>query len=96
MINWVDERYFNNTMKLIQSYDIALFDQSQDRQVLQALVVILDWVTQIESYEAMVRMAFNIIECLGFYKFVTYLSNEISKNIFNIDKGDFRNSSYLW
>lgn len=96
MINRIDERYARNTKNLLQSYDIALFEKSQDREVLQALAMILGHVTQIEGDEAMVRMTYNMVEGLVCQEFATFLSNEIIKNLFNIKKGDFRHSSHLW
>jgi len=57
--------------------------------------VIHGHVTQIEADEAMVRMAHNIVEGLLCHDFTAFLSNEIINNIFNINKGDFRNYSYL-
>ena len=51
---------------------------------------------QIEADEAMVIMAYNIVEGLVCYEFASFLSNKIRKNLFNINKGDFKNSSYMW
>jgi len=53
-------------------------------------------VNQIEVDEAMVRMAYNIFEGLVCYDFATFFTNEIRNNLFSIDKGYFRHSSYLW
>jgi len=60
------------------------------------LAIILGHKTQIEVDEAMVRMDYNIIEVLLCYEFTTFLSNEIRNNLFNINKGYFRHSSYMW
>jgi len=51
---------------------------------------------QIEADESMIRMDYNIDEGLVSYDFLAFLLNEIRNNLFNIDKGDFRHSSYLW
>lgn len=58
--------------------------------------MILRCVIQIEVDEPMVKMAHNIIEGLVCYEFASFLSNEIRKNLFNINKGDFIHSSCLW
>lgn len=96
MINWIDERYAKNAMKLQQSYYISLFTQYRDRQVLQALDIILGRVTQIEVDEAIVRMAQNIVEGYVCYDFFSFLLNEIRKKLLSIDKADFKHTSYLW
>jgi len=57
--------------------------------VLQALVVILGKKTQIEVDEAMMRMAYNIIEAHIYLDFPTFISNEVRKNIFKIEKSYF-------
>jgi len=41
-------------------------------------------------------MAHNSIEGFVCYDFASFFSNKIKRNLFNIDKGDFRHSSYLW
>lgn len=84
MLDWIDERY-----------DITSFEKYQDRQVLQVLVVILGKKTQIETNEAMMRMSYNIIEAHTYYDFSTFISNEVRKNLLNIKKSNFYNSSYL-
>lgn len=80
IINQIDQRYTKNVMNIQQRYDISLFSQSRDRQALQDLVVILGWVTQIEEDEAMVTMAYNIVEVYIFYEFIYLISNEVRKN----------------
>lgn len=42
------------------------------------------------------RMDYKIIEVHIYYDFSTFISNEIRKNMFNIEKFDFCYSSYLW
>lgn len=79
-----------------QSYDIASFEKSQDRKILQELVVILVKKIQIEANETMMRMAYNIIESHICYDFPTFISNEVRKNLFKIEKSYFQHSSYLW
>lgn len=96
MLDYIDERYKVRCTKLLQSYDITSFEKSWNRKVLQALIVILGKKTQIEAYEAMMRMAFNIIEAHIFYDFPTFISNEARKNLFKIEKIDFWHSSYFW
>ena len=44
----------------------------------------------------MMRMAYNIIEGHACYNFPTFISNEVRKNLFNIEKFNFRYLSYLW
>lgn len=61
MINYMDERYVWNTTKLLKIYDIALFIKPIYGQILQALMVILGLMIQIEEDEVMVRMDFNIV-----------------------------------
>lgn len=57
----------------MQSYDISSFEKYQDRKVLQALMAILGKKTQIEDDEAMMRMAYNIIETHVYYDFPTFI-----------------------
>jgi len=54
--------------------------------VLQALVFILGKKTQIETDEAMMRMAYNIIKAHLCYEFLAFISNEIRSNLFKIEK----------
>lgn len=63
---------------------------------MQALVVILGKKTHIEADEAMVRTTYNIIEAHVYYDFPTFISNEIKRCLYKIEKFDFRHSSYLW
>lgn len=44
----------------------------------------------------MMRMAYNIIEAHICYDFPTFISNEVRKNLFKIEKIDFQHSFYLW
>jgi len=75
---------------------MALFKRKRDRKVLQALIVILGKKTQIEVDEAMVCMDYNITEIHVCYDFPTFISNEIKRCLFKIEKLNFRHSSYLW
>ena len=79
MLDWIDERYEGCTKKLLQSYDITLFEKDRDRKVLQALAIILGKKIQIEVDEAMMRIAFNIIEAHICYNFPTFIPNEMRK-----------------
>lgn len=81
---------------MLQSYDITSFEKDQERKVLQALPVILRKKTQIEADEAMMRMNYNIIKEHVCYDFSIFISNEMRRNIFKIEKSDFWHSSYLW
>jgi len=59
-------------------------------------VVILGKKTQIEVDEAMVHMAYNIIGAHVCYEFLDFISNDIKRYLFKIEKLDFIHSSYLW
>lgn len=52
--------------------------------------------TQIEADKAMMRMAYNIIKDHVCYDFPTFISNEVRKNLFKMEKSTFWHSSYLW
>ena len=41
-------------------------------------------------------MAYNIIQAHFYYDFPTFILNEVSKNLVNIEKSRFQHSSYLW
>jgi len=41
-------------------------------------------------------MEYNIIEEHACYDFPTFISNEVRKNLFNIEKSNFQHLSYLW
>lgn len=73
-----------------------MFTRAVDREVLKALVVILNLKIEIEVEAGVVRMAYNIIQAHVYYDFVTYLSEEIKINLANINNGDLWHSSYLW
>lgn len=96
MLNLIDERHEGIYTKLLQSYDISSFEKVRDRNMLQALVFILEKKIQIEADKVMMRMAYNIIEAHIYYDFPNFISNEIRRILFKIKKLDFRHSSYLW
>jgi len=97
MLSWINRRYQDNRKaQLWPSYQIALFERKIDRKMLQALVMILGKKIQIEVDEAMVLIAYNIIEAHICYDFPTFICNEIKRCLFKITKSNFRHSSYLW
>jgi len=50
----------------------------------------------IKMDEAMVRMTYNITKAHVCYDFLTFITNEIKRCLFKIEKLDFRHSSYIW
>lgn len=96
MFNWIGESYASDATELYTSYDITFFIKSHDREVLQALAIILGQKIKIEANEAMIKMALNILEAHIYYDFFIFLFNEINMNLSKVVKDYFWHASYLW